>query len=148
LIKLKTDTKKSTKKKKNTSAEELTKDLPSELCAFIKYTRDLEFETDPNYDYLRGLLKTILEKHCSKEDNIFDWDVNSNSSKSNQSTVNETIDSIAVINTIHKGNNIEKVVTLSNVPRFFDETNHKNESKQRQSKEPIVSEPKNDCIIL
>jgi len=134
-------------RKKGTSIEELSKDLPEEFGIFVKYTRELEFEADPNYEYLRSLLKTMLDKHCVKEGNLLDWDVNSNSN-SNQSTV-ESVDTNA-LNIKH--NNIERVVTLSSIPRFFDDTNAaktKHDGNQRiRSKEVVISEQKNDCTIL
>ena len=54
--------KKILQKKKGTSAEELCKGFPSEFVEYINYTRNLEFEADPDYNYLRGLLRTVLRK--------------------------------------------------------------------------------------
>ena len=48
-------------KKKSTTPEELCKGFPNELCEYVKYTRNMEFEQNPNYDYLRNLFFTILE---------------------------------------------------------------------------------------
>lgn len=31
------------------------------------------FEEDPNYDYLRGLFKKIVEASSLQFDNVFDW---------------------------------------------------------------------------
>jgi len=118
-------------KKKSTSAEELTKDLPSEFTTFVNYTRDMEFEADPNYDYLRGLLKSVLERHCSKDTGCFDWEVVSNSSNSNVSTLGDTVEKAG----------LDRVVTLSSVPRFFDEP-------QKPKEKVVVSESKGDCVIM
>ena len=60
-------------KKKGTSAEELCKTFPSELAEYINYTRNLEFEADPDYKFLRGLLTTILEKQKCEYDFFYDW---------------------------------------------------------------------------
>ena len=65
--------KKILQKKKATTAEELCKGFPKEFVDYINYTRNLEFEADPDYKYLRKLLETVLEKENSKFDFWYDW---------------------------------------------------------------------------
>ena len=72
--------KKILQKKKGTSAEDLCKgaeDLckgfPNEFVEYVNYTRNLEFEADPDYKFLRGLLTTVLEKQNSQFDFYYDW---------------------------------------------------------------------------
>ncbi len=65
--------KKILQKKKGTSAEELCKGFPKEFVEYINYTRNLEFEADPDYKFLRGLLTTVLEKQNSTYDFWYDW---------------------------------------------------------------------------
>ena len=65
--------KKILQKKKGTSAEELCKGFPSEFVEYINYTRNLEFEADPDYNYLRGLLRTVLQKQNCEYDFYYDW---------------------------------------------------------------------------
>ena len=60
-------------KKKGTSAEELCKTFPNEFAEYINYTRNLEFEADPDYKFLRGLLTTVLEKQKCGFDFYYDW---------------------------------------------------------------------------
>ena len=60
-------------KKVSTSAEELCNGFPNEFSDYIKYTRSLEFESDPDYNYLRHLLVTSLSKQNSKFDFWYDW---------------------------------------------------------------------------
>ena len=43
------------------------------MITYINYTRNLGFEEDPNYDYLRGLFRKIMESHTQQFDFIFDW---------------------------------------------------------------------------
>jgi len=45
------------------------------MATYINYTRNLGFEEDPNYDYLRGLFRKILESNNQQYDFIFDWTV-------------------------------------------------------------------------
>ena len=65
--------KKILQKKKGTSAEDLCKGFPKEFVEYINYTRNLEFEADPDYKFLRGLLTTVLEKQNSAYDFWYDW---------------------------------------------------------------------------
>jgi len=74
LTRRKIDIRKSTKRRKATTAEELTVGFPSEFCTFITYTRNLAFEGNPEYDYLRGLLKKVMENHNLSFDYEYDWD--------------------------------------------------------------------------
>ena len=46
--------------KDTNSNGELFKGLPDELVEYIKYTRSLKFEQDPDYTYLRSLFRKIL----------------------------------------------------------------------------------------
>ena len=48
--------------KKSISIEDLCKNLPYQIMDFIRYVKKLEFESEPNYDYLRGLIIDILLK--------------------------------------------------------------------------------------
>ena len=61
-------------KKKATTPEELCEGYPIEFTSFIKYTRDLLFEQEPDYNYLRGLLKRVADLHKFTFDMVFDWD--------------------------------------------------------------------------
>ena len=60
-------------RKKGTSAEDLCKGFPKEFSEYINYTRGLEFEADPDYKFLRGLLTTVLEKEKCTFDFYYDW---------------------------------------------------------------------------
>ena len=60
-------------KKRSTSAEELCSGFPNEFVEYINYTRNLEFEADPDYKFLRGLLISVLEKQNTKYDFWYDW---------------------------------------------------------------------------
>lgn len=49
------------------------KEFNKEFGKFIKYTRNLNFDDNPDYNYLRNLLNNILIEVGSKKDNEFDW---------------------------------------------------------------------------
>jgi len=64
--------------KKALSAEKLCKGLPEEFAKYINYSRKLDFEEAPNYDYLRSLFSSILEKNLEKNDLNFFWSIKTN----------------------------------------------------------------------
>ena len=73
------------KKKKSTTPEELCSGFPPELAEYVRYTRNLEFEQNPDYNYLRGLFRKILEdKGYDINDVRFDW---SKDIKNKESTI-------------------------------------------------------------
>ena len=60
--------------KKKISSEELCSGCPKELEVFIDYIKHLGFTEVPDYDYLRQILKNIMEKNNLNLDYYFDWD--------------------------------------------------------------------------
>jgi hypothetical protein len=60
-------------KKKSTTPEELCEGYPQEFCTYVTYTRNMAFEQEPDYEYLRGLFKTVMNKHGFQNDQEFDW---------------------------------------------------------------------------
>ncbi len=69
-------------KKKSTTPEELCLGFPGrdiltlvEFCTYIQYTRALAFEQNPDYDYLRGLLKSVMDSNKLVHDYEFDWNI-------------------------------------------------------------------------
>ena len=61
-------------KKIATSPEELCNGFPIQFCEYIKYTRNLLYEQDPNYDYLRSLFTSVLSAERLGIDCYYDWD--------------------------------------------------------------------------
>ena len=59
------------KLKLTTTPEQLCKGLPEEFTKYVQYCRGLEFEQDPDYDYLRSLFTSILMKNNQKNDYNF-----------------------------------------------------------------------------
>ena len=49
--------------KLSTSPEELCSGLPKEFCEYIKYCRNLNFEQEPNYNYLTNLFLGIIQRN-------------------------------------------------------------------------------------
>ena len=62
------------KMKKNVAPEDLCKSLPRQMTEFMRYVKQLEFEQDPDYNFLRNLFNSILKKkHETNEQLLFSW---------------------------------------------------------------------------
>ena len=60
--------------KKNTTPEELCQGLPPQIQEYVEYTRNLEYEAEPDYNYLKNLFLTILKHYNWEFDYYYDWD--------------------------------------------------------------------------
>ena len=61
-------------KKVSTPIEVLCEKYPEEIGKMITYARNMKFEEKPDYDYLRSLIKSAIQKLDIKVDYIYDWD--------------------------------------------------------------------------
>ena len=59
--------------KLKTTSEELCKGFPVQFMEYIEYTKNMEFEQEPDYDYLRGLFKQVMDDRGYEYDYMFDW---------------------------------------------------------------------------
>lgn len=62
-------------KKISTPVPELCEGLPQELCTYLEYTRNLGFDEQPDYRYLRWLFQNLFRKENLENDGCFDWTV-------------------------------------------------------------------------
>lgn len=60
-------------KKQSTTPTDLCQGIPDEFRKYVEYTRGLQYEEDPDYNFLIGLLKTVLTNESSEMDYIYDW---------------------------------------------------------------------------
>jgi len=61
-------------KKKETSAEELCKNFPIEFKQFVEYSKNLEYEENPDYNKLRRNFYLLITKKLeNKFDLVYDW---------------------------------------------------------------------------
>ena len=79
--------------KRDTSPAQLCFGFPDEFKKYVEYTRNLEYEDDPDYDMLKNLFKSILIKENINKENfyIYDWDIE-----------NKYLNTITTNNTSHK----------------------------------------------
>ena len=57
--------------KKNISDDLLTEGLPKEIKLFISYTKKLKFDEEPNYNYLKNILKNLMNSKDSYKNFYF-----------------------------------------------------------------------------
>ena len=65
--------KKILEKKRETSSEDLCKDFPHEFYEYVDYTRNLEYEQNPDYDFLRQKFLDVMKGINEEMDYIYDW---------------------------------------------------------------------------
>lgn len=59
--------------KRNTSIDVLCKGFPAEVATYLRYTRNLDFFQQPDYNYLRQLWWDIFQREGYIDDGIYDW---------------------------------------------------------------------------
>ena len=59
--------------KMSTPIDVLCKGFGLEFTTFVKYCKSLRFDEEPNYDYLRRILKELFIKNNYEYDYNFDW---------------------------------------------------------------------------
>uniref|UniRef100_A0A0X3NMW5 Casein kinase I isoform alpha n=1 Tax=Schistocephalus solidus TaxID=70667 RepID=A0A0X3NMW5_SCHSO len=66
------------KKKMSVKTESLCEGLPEEFAKYLNYCKNLAFEEEPKYRYLRSLFWRVLDKRGYKYDLQFDWTMPAN----------------------------------------------------------------------
>ena len=61
--------------KRDTTPEELCKGFPAEFERYVSYTRNLEYEQDPDYEMLKNLFLKVLRNEGYTMDYYYDWDI-------------------------------------------------------------------------
>ena len=60
--------------KRDTTPQELCRGFPQEFEEYVSYTRNLEYEEDPNYNMLKELFLKVLKNDGHILDYYYDWD--------------------------------------------------------------------------
>ena len=61
-------------KKIDTSAQQLCRGFPLEFERYVEYTRNLQYEENPDYKFLKDLFLIVLNKQGFNIDCYYDWD--------------------------------------------------------------------------
>ena len=57
-----------------TTTENLCQGLPKQFEEYVKYVKNMTYEQDPDYNYLKNLFLNVLLKSGKKMDFKYDWD--------------------------------------------------------------------------
>ena len=119
-------------KKIDVTAEELCQGFPMQFVQYINYTRNLEYEQDPNYHFLKNLFTSVLSEMGHKVDCYYDWDTETINYYRDFSICGKNYESSSV-NNISKNNTTSNGTTDINSRKKdnkailrFDKTNYEN----------------------
>ncbi|KAG0168347.1 casein kinase I [Apophysomyces sp. BC1034] len=65
-------------KKQNTMVKDLCAGFPEEFGIYLQYSRNLGFNEDPNYYFLRELFNRVLCRIDGKHNDLYDWNLLNN----------------------------------------------------------------------
>ena len=94
-------------KKVSVSINELCNGLPKQFCDYIKYCRELAYDANPDYEYLKKLFLYVLQTMGESLDYKYDWDDNLNESNLmiNNNDINYNMQNNNIKNYNYNGNN-------------------------------------------
>ena len=116
--------------KKSTPIDELCAGFPKQFSEYVRYTRNLGFEQEPDYDYLKKLIYNVMNKYEYNFDFLFDWGLKKGRIKSNKTKSEHFIN-----NKTNDDNNSNK---------FKDKTNNKDNGIKNNSK---INDKKKQSIM-
>jgi casein kinase I family protein HRR25 len=131
--------------KKRISPKDLCSGLPKEFTQYIKYVKDLKFEENPDYNYLRGLFMNILIKYNLKNDLNFSW--LKNEKKNRKTKKNDNMNNNNIIINIKKRKESPQTRLYRNILKSSKEKNNSN-NKSNRNKDLKEEEEKRQNIIL
>ena len=153
-------------KKQYISPEQLLEGYPIELVNYIKYCKNLEYEQEPDYNYLTNLFVDIITNQLKEEiDYKYDWIKNdidlqksirenyitedgiNSSYLNNTSMVNNMNNSVSILNNnssiIEKENNINKIIDTKNKNNInMNNKNIETENKDTNYYDQVIKENK------
>ena len=62
-------------KKVTVSVEVLCKGFPNEFATYLNYCRNLRFDEEPDYNYLRNIFTELFVRQGYELDYIYDWNI-------------------------------------------------------------------------
>ena len=138
--------KKILEKKKETSSEELCSGFPDEFKQYVHYTKNLDYEQNPDYDFLKQLFVNIIKNLNGRMDYIYDWTTKSDLQKRKEPKNEENTE-----NDSFRGKNSKKEEIISNHNNNNNNNNNQfNRITSRQAKNDETPDDKVDtvCCIL
>ena len=127
--------KKILEKKKETSSEELCRGFPDEFKQYVHYTKNLEYEQNPDYDFLKQLFVNTIKNLNGRMDYIYDW-----TTKSDLQKRKEIKNEVNIENDSYRGKSTKKEEIISNNNNQF------NKITSRQIKNDETPDDKVDTV--
>ena len=137
--------KKIMEKKMSTSPEELCEGFPNQFTEYIKYTRNLKYEENPDYDYLKNLFVSMLNSDGFEVDCYYDWDKETIKyfrdfkNEDNKNGNNNNINDISSPNTNKQINSKDVNMYASNENKKYIRFSNYNTSKTNQENNNNIS---------
>ena len=132
-------------KKMSTSPEELCEGFPNQFTEYIKYTRNLKYEENPDYDYLKNLFVSMLNSDGFEVDCYYDWDKETIKyfrdfkNEDNKNGNNNNINDISSPNTNKQINSKDVNMYASNENKKYIRFSNYNTSKTNQENNNNIS---------
>ena len=113
--------------KRDTTPEELCKGFPPEFERYVSYTRNLEYEEEPNYELLKNLFLKVLKDEGYNLDYYYDWD-----------------NDVVTMTTADTNQNFICKNDLNNLDKNFEikQLNVKNQENENEERNRIINEDK------
>lgn len=136
--------------KKNIKYNELCKECPNEFMEYIKYIKSLQYEEEPNYNFLKDLFKNALGKSGFQFDYFYDWDKSDSIIRINneyilENNLNDEEDNklnLPLDKIVYKPKNKKRNISQDK------STNDGGEEKEESSSEQINFINNNECCII
>ena len=103
-----------------TSTEVLCKGLPPQFEEYVKYVKNMKYEEEPDYNYLKNLFLNLLKKSGGNMDYKYDWDdrINDLNILIQHNENNNISDNAAPLNNEHFEPNVEQIYNDDNTLRI------------------------------
>ena len=124
--------------KQKLEPEILCRNLPKEFAEYIRYVKNLNFEEEPDYNYLKSLFQNLLRKQGFEEEKIFfSW--------INEFNINQIKKSI----NLSKRNSSSRGRILNQLRKLIENRRSKSElQKDMDEKNTNFNEKNNNNIVL
>ena len=127
--------------KRDIKPEDLCNGFPVQFQDYVKYTKNLEYEQDPDYNYLKQLFLNVLKDQGYELDYYYDWDTETLSNVNNENAnlprdcagVFHKISDLRNNNKDHQNNNEEVVVDEDDDNKKNDVEVKNNEKKNNDN---------------
>ena len=148
-------------KKIITSLDELCEGLPEEFKEILKYARKMKFEEKPDYEYIKGLLKQVIEKNNIDINSVkYDWEIKGVESKEKDESSDEEENKlddngskeeekeIPVFDSENDENNNDKKEEKQNLKEMknLNEVEEKDNTEKNEEKNKVKIEVENEEI--